>query len=156
MLTEKLIDKLYSYSGTCLYNRLDQHQPFKRKTFLWHKADMASIKKIINQFNNSLSERFSLSTPVDILWKEYKSMCHECLDHVPTRSNTIGMKQSWITPHIKRLSHKKTMSIQSSKTFEFSSSLRYVPINLQKKEIQKECCKAYHNYMGSYSTRTVP
>ena len=32
---------------------LDQHQPFKWKSFLWHKADMASIKEIINQFNNS-------------------------------------------------------------------------------------------------------
>ena len=66
---------------------LDEHQPFKRKTFLWHKADVASIKEIIKRLKIFLLERLLLST-VNILWKEHKLMCLNCLNHVFTRSNT--------------------------------------------------------------------
>ena len=112
---------------------------------------MASIKKIINQFNSSLSEKFSLSTPVNILWKEYKSMFLECLDHVPTRSNTIGMKQLWITPHIKRLSCKKQSLYNQAKLLD--SPHHWDTYQSSKKE---NVIRLIITIWKSYSTRTVP
>jgi len=38
--------------------------------FLWHKADMTSIKEIMNQFTADFLNNYSLSTPVDTLWKK--------------------------------------------------------------------------------------
>ena len=67
---------------------LNQHQPFKGKTFLWYKADVASIKEIIKRLKIFLLERLSLST-VNILWEEHKLMCLDCLYHVFLQGLTL-------------------------------------------------------------------
>ena len=68
---------------------------------------MAFIKETINKFKEAFISKFSLSTPVDTLWEEFKSMCSYCLTYVPTKNSRIGTKQPWITSHIKRLSRRK-------------------------------------------------
>ena len=83
-----------------------QQQYANRKSFLWHKADMTSIKEIINQFTTDFLNNYSLSTPVDTLWKKFKQMCLSCLSHVPTRQFSTQTKRPWMTTRIKRLSCK--------------------------------------------------
>ena len=78
-----------------------QQQNIKKKSFLWHKADMASIKETIIKFKEAFLSKFSLSTPVDTLWEEFKSVCLRCLTYVPTKNSRIGTKQPWITSHIR-------------------------------------------------------
>jgi len=80
-----------------------QQSNTKRKSYLWHKADISAINEIITQFTDSFLKKFSLSTPVDILWEEFKLMCFSCLDHVPTKLCGTGTRQPWVTPHIERL-----------------------------------------------------
>ena len=68
-----------------------------------------SIKEFINQFNDTFLRKFSLSTPIDTLWEEFKLMCLNCLTHVPTKLST---KQPWITSHnYNTIVMQKTMSL---------------------------------------------
>ena len=69
---------------------------------------MTSIKEIINQFTADFLNNYSLSAPVDNLWKKFKQMCLSCLSHIPTRQFSTQTKKLWMTARIKRMSCKKT------------------------------------------------
>ena len=122
---------------------LSQHQCTKRKFYLWHKADISSINEIIIQFTSSFLNKFSTSTPIDILWEE---MCYEYLDLVPTKFHSTGSKQPWVNSYIKRLSRKKQRLYNLVKCS--NSSHNWETYRTYKRKVQGDCCKAYNNYIG--------
>jgi len=63
---------------------ITQHQHAERKSFLWHKADMAGIKEIINKISDDCLNKYSLSTPVDTLWS--KCVFNGYLMYIPETS----------------------------------------------------------------------
>lgn len=83
---------------------LTYQQYTQKKSFLWHKTDMIAIKRIINLFNETFLSKHSLSTPVEVLWIEFKQMCFNCLSHVPISRSSTCSKQPWVTSHIRHLS----------------------------------------------------
>jgi len=98
---------------------LSQHQCIRRKFYLWHKADNSSINETITQFATSFL-KFSTSTSVDILWEEFKIMCYNYLDFVPTKLQSNQSKQPWVISYIKRLSRKKLCLYNLAKCFNSS------------------------------------
>ena len=124
---------------------ITHQQCAQRKSFLWHKADMVGIKEIINQFSNTFLSKYSLSTPVDILWNEFKQMCFDCLSHVPTKHFSTGTKQPWVTNRIKRLSRKTQRLYNLAR--QSNCSRNWDSYRCFKREVQRECSNAYNNYI---------
>jgi len=52
-------------------------------------------------------KKFSLSTPINTLWEEFRTLCANCIPTVPTKPTCTSWKQPWISSHIRRLSCKK-------------------------------------------------
>ena len=62
-------------------------QPLKpRKIHIWHKANMSSFKNLLIQSSQLFFSKFSLSTPINTLWEEFKSICFDCLSLNPQNS----------------------------------------------------------------------
>ena len=79
---------------------------------------MVVIKEIISQFSDDFLSKYSLSTPVEVLWNEFKQMCFKCLAQVPSKLSSTNTKQPWVTSHIKCLSRKKTTTLQLSRALK--------------------------------------
>jgi len=119
----------------------------KRKILIWSGANITTIKSIAQDFNSSFLEKYSVSTPVNILWNDFKTMCLSCLDHVPTRSNTNRCKQPWVSSHIRQLSRRKQRMYNLARSSQ--SPLNWQKYHQLKKETQKECRKAYTSYVST-------
>ena len=109
---------------------------------LWQKADNSSIV----DFTSSFLSEFSKSTPIDILWEEFKVMCYNCLNFVLTKLQTNQSKQPWVNSYKKQLSHKKQRLYNLSKCF--NSSHNWEMYCKFKSMAQGERHKAYNNYIG--------
>jgi len=97
---------------------------------------------------NTFLENYSVSTNVDVLWEQFKAVCSECLNYVPTKViNSNSKRQPWISQHIRRLSHKKqhlyNLAIHSQSSHHWQAYYRL------KKEISSTCRTAYNNYVSS-------
>ena len=122
---------------------LTHQQGTQKKSLIWQRADMVAIKEIINQFSDTFLSKFSLSTPVDVLWAEFKQMCYNCLAHVPTRLLNTGTRQPWVTCRIKRLSHKKQRLYNLVR--KSNCSRNWDSYQCFKHQVQRECHDAYNN-----------
>ena len=101
----------------------------------------------IIKFKEAFLSKFSLSTSLDTLWEEFKSVCLRCLTYVPTKNSRIGTKQPWITSHIRRLSRRKQRLYNLAR--HTNSSHNWDTYRHLKREVQRECHKAYNDYIGS-------
>ena len=122
--------------------------PLTRKIFLWHKANFDTIKEKIQRFSDSLSSNFSYDQPVSTTWNNFKSLCYDCLDLIPSKTISTRNSHPWISTLIKRLSRRKQRCYNRAK-------LSHHPEDWQlyyqlKKECQQECRKAYNNYINSF------
>jgi len=72
-----------------------------RKIILWNKADISTIKEIIAQFSDKFFNKFSISTPIDILWEEFKSLYSKCISSIPTKPFRTSNSQPWISSYIR-------------------------------------------------------
>ena len=124
---------------------LTHQQGTQKKSLIWQRADMVAIKEIINQFSDTFLSKFSLSTPVDVLWTEFKQMCYNCLAHVPTRLLNTGTRQSWVTCRIKRLSRKKQHLYNLAR--KSNCSQNWDSYQCFKRQVQRESQDAYINYI---------
>ena len=74
----------------------------------WNKTDYHQINYIMLQHSSEFLTNFSSETPVEVLWSDFKSICSECLDLIPsTLSSKKHLKAPWINTHINRLSNRK-------------------------------------------------
>ena len=123
-------------------------QPLKpRKIHIWHKANMSSFKNLLIQSNQLFFSKFSLSTPINTLWEEFKSICFDCLSLVPAKFSNTAAKQPWITTHIKRLSRKKRRLYNLARASD--CPIKWKTYRNFKKEVQHKCREAYHRYITS-------
>jgi len=49
----------------------------------------------------------SINTPIQSMWNQFKSICSDCLNLVPSKILSSRFNQPWITPHTKRICRKK-------------------------------------------------
>ena len=82
-----------------------------RQIFQWNKTDYHQINHIMLQYSSEFLTNFSSETPVEVLWSDFKSVCSECLDLIPsTLSSKKHLKAPWLNTHINRLSNRKKRS----------------------------------------------
>jgi len=72
-----------------------------RKIILWIKADTPTIKEMIAHFSSEIFNNFSISTPIDILWEEFKSLCSRCMSFIPKKTSRNSNTKPWISSHIR-------------------------------------------------------
>ena len=119
-----------------------------RKIFLWRKANFDSIKETIQQFSDSLLVKYRSDQPVSILWNNFKSLCDDCLNLIPTKSISTNNSHPWISTFIRRLPRRKQRCYNRAR-------LSHHPEDWQlyyqlKRECQKECQRAYNNYINNF------
>jgi len=115
---------------------------------LWSKADTDSMKEAAVNLCNTFLENYSVSTNVDVLWEQFKAVCSECLNYVPTKViNSNSKRQPWISQHIRRLSRKKQRLYNLAK--QSQSSHHWEAYYRIKKEVSSTCRTAYNNYVSS-------
>jgi len=131
---------------------LPPQQTKLRKIILWNQADTQSIKESIEQFSTEFFEKYSQSTPVDILWEEFRLLCIDCISSIPTRSMCTIQKQPWITSYIRRLSRKKKRLYKIAK--QTNSPHKWQAYKNLKKEVQQKCRAAYQHYITSLTDET--
>ena len=89
---------------------------------------------------------YSPSTPVTILWEEFRTICCECLEMVPTKVVTTGKnKQPWINQSIKSLSRRKQRLYNRARQSGISED--WTLYHQVKKQSQQQCRKAYNDYV---------
>ena len=138
-ILSRSFSKLTSLNFNC--NQL----AFKRKVYLWNKADFTAINELVTQFANSFLEN-TIDTPIQDLWDAYKTMCLNCLQLVPTKSVPTGKcNQPWATPFIRRLSSKKRRLYNRAKRSDLLEDWK--EYRTAKKLMQKECREAHNRYL---------
>ena len=136
-------DAVMIESSTTVQN----YPPSKRTIYLWTRADLDDIKqKLLNLWALYLTHN-TISTPVTILWDDFKSICYECLDMISVKEVSSNSKPIWINHIIKRLSRKKQKLYNkalASKTPDDWSMYQAV-----KRKLQQECQKAHNKYINN-------
>ena len=93
-----------------------RRKPLNRKIILWKRADYAELRKEVKSLENSISEKFDRTTPINIVWniflKEIKEIQDRC---VPSKTASVSFHQPWITTDIKRLSRSKRKAYRKAK-----------------------------------------
>ena len=118
-----------------------------RKIILWNKADMPTIKETIAHFSSEIFNNFSTSTPIDILWEEFKSLCFRCMSFIPTKTSRITHTKPWISSYIRCLTRKKQSLYNVAK--RSNCTLKWQANKNIKKEVQQKCRTAYQKYISS-------
>ena len=102
---------------------------------------------------------YSVDTPIDELWKEFKQACNECLQQVPILAPHDSRKP-WITNNIKRLSRQKQRHFNRARqTNHVDDWNAYYEL---KRKTQQECRRSHNCYVsnladdrGNVSKKTV-
>ena len=119
--------------------------PNERIIYLWSQADFQDIRNRISLLCEEFISSYSTSTPIEILWINFTSICNTCLDLIPIKLCSHNSKQPWINIHIKRLSRRKERAYnQAHNTNESQHWTRYYNL---KRECQWECHIAYNKYV---------
>ncbi len=80
------------------------------------------------------------------MWMEIKNHMQTIFDeHVPSKFSTTRFNQPWITRKIKKLSKRNNKAMSKAKTTK--SARDWDIYKRLKRELQKECKKAYENYI---------
>ena len=109
---------------------------------------MISIKELVSALCAIFLETNSLPTSIEVLWKEFKNICSECMKSVPSKlSRFQNRKQPWISHHIQHLSCKKQHLYNLAKSSQ--SPDHWQNYYKLKKEMHKSCQAAYNDYIAS-------
>ena len=108
----------------------------------------------MNTTANTLAGKFisenHASNPINSLWSNFKNLCKEIMDTVPSKTTTQRFSQTWITTPIKKLSRRKHRAYNiARKTNKHKDWERYR--SLQKK-VQTECRTTHNNYINNIVT----
>ena len=111
-----------------------------KKIILWKRADYAELRKEVKSLENSISEKFDRTTPINIVWniflKEMKEIQDRC---VPSKTASASFHQPWITTDIKRLSRSKRKAYRKAKLTSKPWE-RYNDIKKNTRQLAKHTC----------------
>ena len=115
----------------------------------------SKLKSDTLNFCHTFLSNHSTNDPVNVLWKVVKKNIETLIsDHVPTKLSSSKTHKPWVTTKTKRLLRKKQRYYQKVKK-HFSSRLlaKYKEV---KKECQRECRRAYSDFINSIVTEDQP
>ena len=127
--------------------KVNFQSPARRTMRKWNRADWDKINDSAKYFCNNFTSDFSINTPIDQMWNEFKSFCLSILNTIP--SNVVSNKCTcpWITLFSKRLSKRKQRMYNVARLSHHQDD--WVLYYCLKKECQHECHKAYNSYVMS-------
>ena len=113
---------------------------------MWNQADFDQIRHEFSTLSNSFIENYSVDTPVENLWISLHDNLKLILDEfVPSKMVSGICKKPWINRSIKQLRRRKQKCYNLAKRSK--SAVHWRDYKLLKKQMQKECRKAYNDYM---------
>jgi hypothetical protein len=90
------------------------------------------------------------SNPINSLWSNFKNLCKEIMDTVPSKTTKQRFSQTWITTPIKKLSRRKHRAYNiARKTNKHKDWERYRSL---KKKVQTECRTTHNNHINNIVT----
>ena len=121
----------------------------KRKIFLYHRADVDSMKKKTVQFSKEqYFNGFQNSRSVDSNWKLLKSHLSKIThDHVPCKIAKSNLQPPWINNKIRRLVRKRNRTHAKAKKHN-SSRLKKKWSNIRA-QIKFETNQSHDNYVNN-------
>ena len=73
------------------------------KVALYHRCNLANIKRDLQEFANHFLQSDLASKSVDSMWSEFKDAIYECIDkHVPHKTIRSNKSLPWINHQIKK------------------------------------------------------
>ena len=121
--------------------------PSKRVVYLWAQADFNAIRNNMQTLCDNFLDCFSTSTPVEVLWNEFLSICNSGIDSVPTKVTSSKCKNPWINNYIKRLTRRKQRAYNQARHSNLSTDWsKYYDI---KRQCQRECRTAFNRYVSN-------
>jgi len=79
------------------------------------------------------------------MWEEFKAMCFECMNIVPSRLTKVGQNKPWITAQMKWLIRKKKRLYNYAQLSDATED--WNTYRAAKKVAQRECRKAHNAYL---------
>ena len=118
----------------------------QHRLYMWNQADFDQIRHEFSTLSNSFIENYSVDTPVENLWISLRDNLKLILDEfVPSKMVSGICKKPWINRSIKQLRRRKQKCYNLAKRSK--SAVHWRDYKLLKKQMQKECRKAYNDYM---------
>ena len=118
----------------------------QHRVYMWNQADFDQIHHKFSTLSNSFIENYSVDTPVENLWISLRDNLKLILDEfVPSKMVSGICKKPWINKSIKQLRRRKQKYYNLAKRSK--SAVHWRDYKLLKKQMQKECRKAYNDYM---------
>ena len=122
--------------------------PSKRLIYLWAKADFNAIRGNMQSLSEDFLNKFSILTPVDVLWDEFLYICLVgCMDSISTKLTSSKYKHPWINNCIKKITRRKqrayNLACRSNLGTDWS---KYYDL---KRECQCECRTAFNRYVSN-------
>ena len=119
-----------------------------RKIYLYHKADLASLKQGIN---DAYSEMISRQTYVclDNLWSFFKNTLHKLIDDfVPFKYAKTNSNLPWVNVRVRREIRKKERLFKRAK--RSGNYLDSVKFKAQRKKVKHIIKEAHDDYVNNY------
>ena len=90
--------------------------PAKRKQLLRSKVNMNDLKDLINNFTRTFLSKYSPGSSIEQMWEEFKAICLECVNLIPSRLITNRYNKPWITANSKQYIRKKKRLYNRART----------------------------------------
>jgi len=119
--------------------------PFNRTIYLWSRVDMPQLHQRADNLCSTFLSNYTSTTPITVLWEQFKIICHECLKVVPTKQVTANTQAPWINRRIKSLSRRKHRLYKRARQSGLTSD--WADYHQAKKESQQQCRRTYNNYI---------
>ena len=117
-----------------------------RKVYLWNRVNFDEVRSKFTNLSQEFINHHTIDTPIEDLWNSIchipKSVLNEC---VPSKIITGTPKKPWKNRKVKQLRRRKQKQYNLAKQTNLDSHWKYYKI--LKKLMQKECRKAYNDYM---------
>ena len=121
-------------------------RPVKRKVYMWDKANIDQLKiGISNQVEDFVNNN-SITTPINELWKKFKSMIDLAQEkYVPNRMTSQRFNQPWVNKDCKRMFRKKKRVYNRAKLSNLPSD--WDKFRETAAQTRKACKSAYNTFV---------
>ena len=127
--------------------RSAQQDILKHKQYIWNKANFTKLKCNLLEFSKHFVNCSSVEVPVEHLWDILQNkLIHLLNQFVPSKLVGTNYKKLWLKRAIKQLSRRKQKCYNRAKSTK--APLHWQYYKTVKKDMQRECRKAYNYYMN--------
>ena len=117
------------------------------KVYLWRQANLHEMSNILCDFGSDFVNVNTIDTSIEKLWCDLRNKLLEVMDScVPSKTKYSNFHQPWINRKLKQLRRKKQRSYNLARSTNLP--IHWSHYKYLKKVMQKECRKAFNEYMS--------